>query len=87
MDQAAVLARRFGEPAQVARVVLGRKEHRATVIAALDHVERLIGQKIAAEPRASRQAMATAILGPAAGKIYSDQLEWTPSTGGCSSRL
>ena len=42
--------RRVGKPRMQAVVIVLSKEDRLAVIAALDHVQRLIGQEVAAEP-------------------------------------
>ena len=50
MDGAVIGGRRFGKPCvQAAEIVLA-KEDRLAVVAALDNVQRLIGQEISAEP-------------------------------------
>jgi hypothetical protein len=49
MNGAAVAARRFHEPVTIARVVVGPEEDGPAIVAALDHMQRLIGQEIAAE--------------------------------------
>jgi len=51
MDRAASVARRLGEPAAVADIAGLVKEDRLAVVAALDHVQRLIRQEIAAGAR------------------------------------
>ena len=50
MDGAVMNRRRFGKPCMQAPVIVSAKEDRLAVVAALDHVQRLIGQEIAAEP-------------------------------------
>ena len=42
--------RRFGKPCMQAAVIVFAKENRLAVVAVLDHVQRLIGQEVAAEP-------------------------------------
>ena len=51
VDGATMGCRRFGKPAVQPPVIVSAKEDRLTVVAALDHVQRLIGQKITAETR------------------------------------
>lgn len=54
MDGAAMARRRLAEPKAIARVILVVKEGRRPVVAALDHVQRLIGQEIPTKTRHPR---------------------------------
>jgi hypothetical protein len=51
VDGAVVRRRRFGKPGMQPPVIVSAKEDRLTVVAALDHMQRLIGQEITAEAR------------------------------------
>src|SRR6202008_935901 len=75
VDGALIVGGGKAEPFAVARVILGGKEDGVTVVAALDHVQRLIGKKVPAQPRHGRTAavqVSRANLTSDAGKIYSD---------------
>ncbi len=45
VDRAAIAICHVDEPIAVARVAVGAKEYRLAVVATLDHMQRLIGQK------------------------------------------
>lgn len=49
VDLAAVLACRREQPGQIVFAVGIEKEDRLPIVAALDHVQRLVGQKVAAQ--------------------------------------
>jgi len=49
VDGAVIGRRGVGEPVMEPLVIVAAKEDRLTVVAALDHVQRLIGQEITAE--------------------------------------
>ena len=73
VDQTAVFGGCFGEPVTVVFVVFDVEEDRAAIVAALDHVQRLVGQEIAAVP--SHGGPCLCLLNSIAavcGKIYSD---------------
>jgi hypothetical protein len=50
VDGAGMRRGRLAEPQAEQRVVVGREEDRRAVVAALDEVKRLIGQKITRQP-------------------------------------
>ena len=47
VNDAAIFSGRLGEPIAVARIIVVIEEDRLTIIAALDHVQRLLRQEIA----------------------------------------
>src|SRR5579872_2976369 len=62
MDQAAILGRGVAKPVAIPCIILLAKENRRAVIAALDHVQRLIAKKIASKPRHRRSHQLSAEL-------------------------
>ncbi len=54
MNRATMVQGGCSEPVVVTAIVLRREEDRFAIVAALDHMQRLIGQKVASEPRHGR---------------------------------
>jgi hypothetical protein len=50
MDAAEIASRRLGQPVAVSGIILDGEEDGAAIVAALDDVQRLVGEEIAAEP-------------------------------------
>jgi hypothetical protein len=50
VDATAIASGRLGQPIVVAGIILDGEEDGAAIVAALDDVQRLVGEEIAAEP-------------------------------------
>src|SRR6266404_4607276 len=78
MDAATIASRRLGQPVSVSGIILDGEEDGAAIVAALDDVQLLVGEEIAAEPGHRRHGeQRLAVRGK---KSYSEP-DYSPSYG------